>query len=544
MNNLLRTSISLVKATHSFWVALVAVWLLGGCSIINDPIGEDDRAEAETTYVAFDVRAAVGTTTLTPEVSSMTNPEMRINTLRILIFDHTTGAIRYNLVLAGALVTQHLLASNAAWHGGFEMKPGTYDFFFVANEQVGHNSMQTALAVIKNRSELFSNPALTRYPLTQAEFEGTAPAMVMTQSYENVVVAARRNGKGATISDPQHFYDKISGTERISLVRVLAKVELVVENAVTRNVSGNYIFALNGIPQLETLTLVNQPDVSLFGTPYFTTLAQTYTDRYYPSSIIARNTRVVQNFAPASGRSRGEVNPTEVLPGTTPTRFNYKTVRYVPELLRAANTAENEEGLKLPTALSYHFNNLTTNYYTISIDHREFNQLSGTTYVTPSGQAVSIKDTYTIPNPTNYSRYSVLRNTHYKILAREKDRELRLTYVVEPWDFVILKPAYLAHYFNVWIEDCKFALPTQKVRIVTSMSTVPPEHKIELRPLNGNRFNQTAVHSNRTYQSESNYTFTTATGLAQGTPMFAIYYNGNMVATITKGGADCSLTMP
>lgn len=543
MNNLLRTSISLVKATHSFWVALVAVWLLGGCSIINDPVGEDDRAEAETTYVAFDVRAAVGTTTLAGEVPTTTDPEMRINTLRILIFDHATGAIRYNLMLAGALVTQQVLSPDAAWHGGFEMKPGTYDFFFVANEQVGHASMQAALAAIQNRSELFSNPALTRYPLTQAEFEGTAPAMVMTQNYENVTVAERRNGKGGTISDPQHFYDKISGTERISLVRVLAKTELIVENTIKRNTAGKYFFTLRRMPQLRTLTLVNLPDVSLFGTPYFTTLAQTYTAGYYTPTITT-HTHVVQNFLGGNGRLRGEVDATNVLPGTTPPLFSYRTIRYIPELLRAANTAETQENLKLPTALSYHFNNATTNYYTISIDHREFNQLTGTTYVTPSGQTVSIKDTYTIPTPELYSRYSVLRNTHYKILAREEGAELRLTYVVEPWDFVILKPAYLGHYFNVWIEDCSFAMSTQKVRIVTSMGTVPPDHNIELRPLSGNSFNQTAVHSNRTYQSESNYTFTTATGLAQGTPMFAIYYNGNIVATITKGSVDCSLTTP
>lgn len=538
--------VGIVAKVHG--ICAVAVLLLSVLSACSSPVvdatqGADEQSN-KPVYMAFDVRAASGTTTFDAVEAVDTDPEMRINSLRILIFDRVTGGIRYNLLRTGAQVTQHVLNPSAAWHGAFEILPGNYDFYFVANEAVAHSTMQAALLTIQNRSEFFTNPAFTQYPLTQAEFEGTAPAMVMTQCFENVTVNSTRNGKGLTMSDPQHFLDPIGQTERIALVRTLAKTTLIVQDVVEQN-SGKYILKFKHLAGLQSLTLENLPHVSLFGTPYFTALSQAYTAGFYSPAIVA-NRSTLQDFTATGGRVEGEVEATRVQPGTLTGKYNYRIVRYVPELLRQASTAEALPKLNVPTAISYHFNNTLTNYYTVSIDHRKFNDLTGSTGVDPLDDAnFTIKDYYTLPNPTNYSRYSVLRNTHYEITAREESGELLLTYVVEPWQFVVYKPVYVGNYFNVWIEDCTFGKATQTARIVTSMPNVPREyHRIELRPLSGNSFNAPATHNNMAYQSESKYTFTATAGLPVGTPMFEIRYNGKVVATITKGNTDCSMTTP
>ncbi|MCC8174289.1 MAG: FimB/Mfa2 family fimbrial subunit [Odoribacter sp.] len=141
--------------------------------------------------------------------------EDRVDELRMLVFDPTSGDIVFN---------QKLYFPN-----GFDeasravrLTPGTYNFYFIANETVYTGNFVTALEDIQNVSEFTTDTRFTTLPYNPdfVPTENTESGrFVMSAIYNNVAVTG-----GGTETNPVPL--QVS-TGRIELIRALAKVEVI-----------------------------------------------------------------------------------------------------------------------------------------------------------------------------------------------------------------------------------------------------------------------------------------------------------------------------
>lgn len=368
----------------------------------------------EDVHVSMDMATRPGTIN--------TNPEDRVKSVRVLVFDSSTGA-----VVANQLLPTFIQAS-LVWQDPIKITSGIRDFFFVANETTADWDVSAALQSVTHREQLFVEPALARL-LYKPDFKPTDEAgnraFLMTALYRNIDIALSKLGTGTQV-DPYHFLSDASGDHKVELIRTLSKLSVTIKNSVYRNSTGKDELLFNDLV-FEKVMLKSIPkyfslfNTQLFYQPYnaggwnfFTAnLYSPITDNYYMGDVTTEGLVIEGD---AYDLKRNEV-PYPVDPSTLPSIGgmrvrDYQTTLYVPEYLRQSNaTTETTAGLGLADAMSFEITfkpewGAPTQVTRYSIDHVEFNRPD---------------DGYHLINPGNYSRYSVLRNTSYSLTAKERE---------------------------------------------------------------------------------------------------------------------------
>lgn len=140
--------------------------------------------------------------------------EDRVDELRIIIFSPNDGAVIIN--------------QKAYFPDGFEnkskgirIKPGTYNFYFIANESVYPGSFIDALNGITNESNFDTEPIFSHIifnPNFAPDETSTDGRFLMSAIYDNITV-----NKGGTEDNPSLL---VLPTEKVELIRSLAKVEV------------------------------------------------------------------------------------------------------------------------------------------------------------------------------------------------------------------------------------------------------------------------------------------------------------------------------
>ncbi|WP_298649053.1 hypothetical protein [uncultured Proteiniphilum sp.] len=130
-----------------------------------------------------DIEGAASVNINTRGALNPSDPDRKISSLRIMAFDHSTGAIRSNTLYSGATLNASL---------AHQMHAGLYDFFFVANEPSGSTLDNIASKTGLNAIE---------FPASAFTSDSDIP---MTASYPNVTVLAGTQGvvvSGNTYTD-------------------------------------------------------------------------------------------------------------------------------------------------------------------------------------------------------------------------------------------------------------------------------------------------------------------------------------------------------
>lgn len=536
-------------AVRTFASIFTTAFLLNGLAACSEEFVEsENKPTEEAIYMSTSVRINHNVRATTTPVP----PEDIVSTIRLIIFDSASGGVLYNMKHDVTDFTGQPDGSTTVWHTPFRITPGRRDFFFVANEESWANLSQN-LAAITNRSQFYTDPNFTQLEYLPDYKPSQNKPILMTQAYFNMDIKASRNGKG-TKDNPQHF--EAEGDEVVELIRTLAKVRLTVKNIAEVENSSTGLKAkrlkFRNFNNFKSLKLVQVPKYfSLFVNPYFKTLtylpAKKTTQDFYGANYIRENiieadaandvTNNVETYTKTSVdnvNSNSSVSPTTSYVTPVTTRFDYTTEFYVPENIRAIGTAAEEKPAQDLSAKAMTFGFYSTEgnlVYKASIDHG-----AGLPTINWEATAHATSNTtkFVLPDAqTSFSRYSVVRNNIYNIVAEEKFPSLHLRFSVRPWTDV-QHYSYLGPYFNVYIEDPSFASPTAKVRIITSSDThrIPNDFSVKVKCLIGTPTE--LVHTNREYQAYSQTVFNLGTTPTVGQNVFEIYYKDELIKTIQK----------
>ena len=274
-----------------------------------------------TSVTVHNTRAAGAVAQNIPVSATETDMDNKVYSLRMIISDSRTGDIVYNERTDDpqevAAKYAQTAGTTAMWKKPIKIIPGTYDFWFIANEGAnwfapvtnGQNDRMNELGnkVWDNLREgsniarifdgqVFGGNDASVAPLAHLDlvpyrmYKGRATdgpwtpkvdnsgdlwanwslnrPMPMSAVYKDVYIASTRNGKGTTEQDPQHFI--ADGDEMVKLVRCMAKVTIIVKKAAFVN-SNRTVRNLQW-PVLDkfAITLLNRPRYwSFFNTPLF-----------------------------------------------------------------------------------------------------------------------------------------------------------------------------------------------------------------------------------------------------------------------------------
>ncbi len=240
-------------------------------------------------------------------IVTTSNYEDKIVTLRLIISESGSGKIVKNIFYNNPNDLQKALIQNGAqWTKPFQIVPGQYDFWFIANEgknwysptddnvrnyealSAKGNGIFNKLTEGQHIARIFDGKVLTGAdaqvtPLARLDIapykketlrdEVWQPSaerpMPMSAVYRNVTVTLRdAQGRGTNENNPQHFVG--NGHEVVQLMRCMAKVTLVVKQAA--HVQGDGTIDRLEWPFLGQFTIVlgNRPRYwSFFNTPLF-----------------------------------------------------------------------------------------------------------------------------------------------------------------------------------------------------------------------------------------------------------------------------------
>lgn len=235
------------------------------------------------------------------------NYEDKVVSLRLIISESGSGKIVKNIFYNNSTDLEKALIQNGPrWTKPFQIVPGQYDFWFIANEgsdwysptndhvnnyaalSAKGNGILSKLTEGQNIARIFDGKVLTGAdaqltPLTRldiAPYKGgtlrdrawqpsAERPMPMSAVYRNITVALTdAQGRGAHEENPQHFIG--NGHDVVQLMRCMAKVTLVVKKAAHVRTDGQ-IDRLEW-PYLGQFTIVvgNRPRYwSFFNTPLF-----------------------------------------------------------------------------------------------------------------------------------------------------------------------------------------------------------------------------------------------------------------------------------
>lgn len=356
-----------------------------------------------TSVSVQNTRAAGAVAQNIPVLASETDMDNKVYSLRMIISDSKTGDIVYNERTDKPEEVEakynQIAGATAAWKKPIKIIPGTYDFWFIANEGVNWFSPTESnggrrdhfselstqvwdkLTVGSNIARIFDGKVFTGADAAYAplahldivpyrKYAGREKnpiwtpivgkedlrknelwdnwsenrPMPMSAVYKDVYIASTRNGKGTTEQDPQHFI--AGGDEVVKLVRCMAKVTIIVKNAAY--VKSDKTVRNLQWPQLDkfAITLLNRPRYwSFFNTPLFDMNHTPRQFKYY-SDIFPDD------------QSRYRAYPINVGGDRTPESFNgvpyaaqskseidlknYQYTFYVPELLLEKNPLDGD----------------------------------------------------------------------------------------------------------------------------------------------------------------------------------------------------------
>ena len=477
-----------------------------------------------TSVTVQNTRAAGAVAQNIPVSATETDMDNKVYSLRMIISDSKTGDIVYNERTDKPEEVEakynQTAGATAMWKKPIKIIPGTYDFWFIANEGVNWFSPTESnsgrrdhfselstqvwdkLTVGSNIARIFDGKVFTGAdagyaPLSHLDivpyrkyagreknpiwtpivgdvdykknelwgsWSNNRP-MPMSAVYKDVYIASTRNGKGTTEQDPQHFI--ADGDEMVKLVRCMAKVTIIVKNAAYVN-SNKTVRNLQW-PVLDkfAITLLNRPRYwSFFNTPLFDMNHKPREFKYY-SDIFPDDQSRYRAYAISVGGDRTPESYNGV-PYTAGSRYesdlkDYQYTFYVPELLLEKNPldgdpSKGEQAFDRTNALMLAFSAPNrgfwgrsdfftqhpgaaenVNFYPYG-SKAEFegkvDESKAFNIGTPDLEEVNDHESPNSPkllNPDRYSNFSLLRNRHYVITIREKDR-LQVDAVIAPWD--------------------------------------------------------------------------------------------------------------
>ena len=477
-----------------------------------------------TSVSVQNTRAAGAVAQNIPLLASETDMDNKVYSLRMIISDSKTGDIVYNERTDKPEEVEakynQIAGATAAWKKPIKIIPGTYDFWFIANEGVNWFSPTESnggrrdhfselstqvwdkLTVGSNIARIFDGKVFTGADAAYAplahldivpyrKYAGREKnpiwtpivgkedlrknelwdnwsenrPMPMSAVYKDVYIASTRNGKGTTEQDPQHFI--AGGDEVVKLVRCMAKVTIIVKNAAY--VKSDKTVRNLQWPQLDkfAITLLNRPRYwSFFNTPlfdmnhtprqfkYYSDIFPDDQSRYraYPINVGGDRTPESFNGVPYAAQSKSEIDLKD-----------YQYTFYVPELLLEKNPldgdpSKGEQAFDRTNALMLAFSAPNRGFWGRS---DFFNQHPGAAenvnfhpYASKAEfegkvdeskafnigssdlEEVNNHESPNSPkllNPDKYSQFSLLRNRHYIITIREKDR-LQVDAEIAPWN--------------------------------------------------------------------------------------------------------------
>jgi len=195
------------------WYILFSLIPFLGYSCVNDDNGT--TCDGTQAVIALSVRAASDIN------QDQRFWEDRVTELRMLAFDSETGLVAFN---------EKLYFPN-----GFNVQsrailftPGVYNFYFIANETVYSGNFVSALMAIQEETEFTTDSRFTTLAYNPDFLpDGTTQSgrFVMSAVYKNITVIS-----GGTENNPVLL---ALPTEKVELVRSLAKVEVVFRKSVS-----------------------------------------------------------------------------------------------------------------------------------------------------------------------------------------------------------------------------------------------------------------------------------------------------------------------
>lgn len=530
----------------------------------------------EPIYMAASV--AVRTSAL-DYASSSPAAENEVKQLRILAFDSNTGLLAVNKFYdtnQQSEFSNQVPGASASWQGAFAIIPGKYDFFFVANENSWPevkrylNGLQNGVATSKDMythqftklveyGAAQSNEGKNRTLRTFYAAEGgnSEHLFLATRCYKDVVVDRKRNGKGNSIGDPQHFIAE--GDETVDLIRTLAKVQVRISNAATAEADGQGGFRVKQFlpSRIQKLVLKQEmPYQSLFLNPYLESNvfpvagafpnATKYTSDWYtteqPRDYVLYD-RALTSDATKSGLSVG-VGAQVIVPNAAEfdpnRRYDCLIWFYVPEFLKQNQASDPVTPGFVDGVTHLSFEKTDGKVSNVGIWQPSFENGAQKVYNDGANSKY-----FVLPDAADYSKYSVVRNSFYDITVKSSsEAQLRLNYKVLPWGEGAKTGNYVQDGFNIFVADRTFAERLTDVWLITASSRLLNGESITLKAKAGYKFIDTdgAEKDEVTYGTGTDENkfrhrrkiqFKSPARIAAGTALFEVLSGGVVKYTVT-----------
>jgi len=468
-------------------IGVLLLSLLGCEKLIFDDTTEDTSGSEPKVYLSVTTRAAQSNSGFRSSINTTgTNFEDHVHSLAMVIFesesDNVVGEPYFNSNLGSGVATYAFTV---------EMKPGNYDFYFIANV----TELETTIKNISNRTDLV-NLMNTLRSLDSDLYIGatSGKGFPMARIYMNQKVDA-----GGTVYQPLPFKPKFNsseiqdvtttynenGTEReyVELIRVVGKLEInfdeitagMVKEVKYHNAFGEYSLTPQALP------------------------------------IASPNYAVDSKIEPIAGTNT----------------YLY----YIPEAL-----------MTIPT-WSTTGDNKPINYFSIITNGDDIYNVP---IITTDNDIIYSENYLAKATGTDASftpNYNIYRNHHYKFTVKIH-QGIEILYTINPWNLVE-KELFMGYGYNVEIDE------EGNITVSNTIDDCLP-HKIRFEAINGAYFStagdnervfgfstdDTTVEPNfdasklkTTYFEE--YAINTE-GVTGGIPYLNIYYNGDLVKTFSK----------
>ena len=376
---------------QKYALALLASLALVSCAKDYALMGAEREKGREPIWLSTRVmvqgtRAPGRQANLALSTSANTNMDSRVFSLRMIISDSQTGTIIYNEKTTNPQELEERYTQTSGeqsiWRRPIKILPGTYDFWFVANEgsnwfapvpgnhdrmnELG-NQVWDKLTPGTNIARIFDGKVFTGgyadlAPLAHldiAPYKYGADRIVvyepneerpmpMSAVYRNVEINNIRNNKGTSEQDPQHFI--AGGDEVVKLVRCMAKVTYEIKKATRLELSGNKV-----VPRplewpvfgsFATLVLNRPRYWSFFNTPLFEMNHTPRQFKFYDDIFADDQSRIPMVRMSSVGRNAYVSNDityerNEVSNSATDLK-TYRCSFYVPELLLERHPLDGE----------------------------------------------------------------------------------------------------------------------------------------------------------------------------------------------------------
>ena len=570
LENFIRLRCGLVMLCSAMLFAVV------GCNRAYVEEGYTDPSEPALKTPVY-MASSIAVRALRSELASGSlEAEDEIAQLRILAFNSATGQLAINKFYGSserASFVNQPASVAAAWRGAFQIVPGKYDFFFIANEDSWPET-KTALEAltvgVAHVSDLYSKDFAMRIPYagsttTQNKKNRTfypsvasggtttnGHLFLATRVYKNVDVQAIRNGKGTSPADPQHFLAE--GDEKVELIRTLSKVKLTIPNSATAESDGAGGYRIKQFlpSRIQRILLKNErPYQSLFLNPFLESNTFTpgtkYADDWYTKPTDAAKDYVLYDRsltanANETGLSVG-VGAEVTVPAGTPfdvnRRYDCTVWFYVPEHLRQALSTDPATPGMVDGASGLVLEKIgVSGESTYGIWQQDLTE--GKQMVYDNGVSSLY---YVLPNVEAYSKYSVVRNHVYDIKLRYAGAQLILNYKVLPWQNGGHTGVYVMDAFNVSSSDPSFTKEITNVIMSTTSQRLNAGDFIELKAAEGFVFIDNGVETpsvtygntadERVFRSYRTVQIKASTyPVADGTTIFGVYSNGQLLYTV------------